>query len=207
MKLLPVLTAGAVGSVLAAASLVPAYANESESIIYVGAKVGSETEPSADTPVSDEPETEAVEEPQADDTGPEYGETPDEAVEVEAPAVSTVEVATPEVTQVEAPIETEVSAPDDAAVQAEEPVEIYSAVPAVPSEAAQVEAAEVQSEASVAQVAIKSSQEPAADEVLPQSYVSTAEETIPQSQETTGQAALPSVQESAAAAGSPSAPL
>lgn len=181
MKLLSVVAASAVGSMFAIASIVPAYANDPEALIYVRNTVSSASESDAETESPDDVETPTAEaNPTVDEVEP--------ASESPAPG-GEVETSSPIASETRS--EPEVGADDTAAQVEESPLrEALKLFSVVPVEVAPGEGSTVPTELSVAEA------------VVPQSQDSALEAALPQSQPPAAGVARPSAEEPATDAGS-----
>ena len=158
MKVLPVLTASAVGGVMAAVSISSAYATAAESIFQVHSTVSLESTSIAVPEESGDFEDVAVEEGTSDETDVLESDTPAPEVEVQSQA-----------TEAEVPAEPEVAISETAGAQAAEtptiePIEILSALP---TEESLAEAAKAPPEETMPQATAPLNQQPATQSTLP----------------------------------------
>ena len=177
MKLLSVVAASAVGSMFAIASIVPAYANDPEALIYVRNTVSSASDSDAETDSPDDVETPTAE----------ANPTVDEVVPASESPVPGGEVETSSPTASETRSEPEVGAPDDTAAQVEEsPLrEALKLFSVVPVEVAPGAGSTVPTEVSVAEAVVPQRQDSAAEAALPQSQPPAAGVARPSAEEPT----------------------
>lgn len=166
MKFLPVVAAGAVGSIITAVSIHSANANNSELAMYVRHATESARASDGETNGPDETETATVEtDPPAEDL-----ESVDEAEPGSEPPAPDEKVEAPTPTTSEPQAEPETEAPDDRATQVEEAplqgsVELFSVVPI---EVSPVEGTTLPAEVSVLEAVLPPSLNSPADVVHPQ---------------------------------------
>lgn len=188
MKLLSVVAASAVGSMIATASVLPAYANDPEPVLYVRNTVDLTSESEAEIESSDDLETATAEAvPTGDEVVPEDEAEPES--ESSAPA-DEVETQTPIAPETQRAPST--GAPNDAATQVEESplresLKLFSVVPV---EVPPGDGSTVPTEVSVAEA------------VVPPRQNSAPEPARSQNQPPAAGAARPSAEEPATEAGS-----
>ncbi|HEY4535689.1 MAG TPA: hypothetical protein VIG71_06905 [Enteractinococcus sp.] len=158
MKVLPVLTASAVGGVMAAVSISSAYATAAEPIFQVHSTVSLESASFPEPEESGNFEDVAVEEGTSDETDIVESDTPAPEIEVQ-----------PQATKAEVPTEPEVAISETAGAQAAETpvigaVEILSALP---TEESLAEVAQAPPEKSMPQATAPLNQQPATQSTLP----------------------------------------
>lgn len=169
MKLLPVLTASAIGGMVAAASISPAFATAAEPIFQVRSTVGIKSAPITAPEISGEVEQGSPDEAEVVDSG-----TPAPEVQPEQ-----------ETTEAEVPVEPEVAVSETAGAQAGqtpiiEPIEVLSALP---TEESLAEAAEASPQESVTQAAAPLHQPPDGQSVLPSGQQSPTAVMLPSAEE------------------------
>lgn len=156
MKVLPVLTASAIGGVMIAVGVTPAYATAVEPVIQVRSAVGFESASIAEPEESGNVEDVIVEVGSSDEAEVAESGTPAPEIEVQ-----------PQTTENDVPAEPDVATSETPATQAAEtpiiePIEVVSAIP---SEESLAEVAEAP--ADVAQAATPVDQPPATQSTLP----------------------------------------
>ena len=176
MKIRSVLTASAIGSLIAAANVVPASAHDVEAIFDVYVRATAESEPTAESEDPDASESLPVED-NADDADEPASETPDAAVETVIPTAPNTETSD----------EPEPVAPDDSVA------EIDVAPLIAPVELSPETSSAENSDEAIALPA----QASAPESVQPLSQASAAEAVLPLIQESVAAAGNSSVQEPA----------